>query len=143
MDNDLGSQDNAALAAAERDINHGAFPGHPGRQCADGVDCLFRMETDVALGGTTGIIVLDAESFKYLGRTVVLFYRREKVRFPHRVFQDCCNLGVKFQNFAQVSICDCTISNEFCCFAIICNSFLYLSFRFITFISVPCYYLIR
>ena len=61
----------AALAAAQGDIHDGGLPGHPGGQGTDGVNGLLGMVTDAALRRPSGIVVLDAETVKYLGRAVV------------------------------------------------------------------------
>ena len=59
--------DDAALAAAEGDVHHGALPGHPRGQGADRVDGLVGVEADAALARAAGVVVLDAEALEDLG----------------------------------------------------------------------------
>src|SRR5512141_173177 len=61
----------AALAAAERDVHDGALPGHPHRQGADRVDRLLGGEADAALAGPAGIVVLAAEAVEHADAAVV------------------------------------------------------------------------
>ncbi len=63
--------DHAALAAAERDVHHGALPGHPGGQRAHRVDGLLGVEADAALGRAAGVVVLDSEAAEDLDPAVV------------------------------------------------------------------------
>ena len=63
--------DNAALSAAEGNVHHGAFPGHPHGESADGVHGFMRMEPDPALVRAAGVVVLNAESPENLGASVV------------------------------------------------------------------------
>ena len=63
--------DDPALAAAERDVDNGALPGHPHGQGADGVHGFVRMEADAALAGAAGVVVLNAEALEHLGAAVV------------------------------------------------------------------------
>ena len=48
----VGIADDAALAAAERDVDHGAFPGHPGGERAHFVEGDVGGEANAAFGGT-------------------------------------------------------------------------------------------
>ena len=85
--------DDAALAAAERDVHDGALPGHPHGESAHRVDGLERMETDAAFARTAGIVVLDAEAAEDLdGATAPLFNARMK-RFhtSRRSFLKTCS----------------------------------------------------
>ncbi len=52
--------DHAALAAAERDVGDGAFPGHPRRERGDLVQGDVGVVPDAPLGGTKGDVVLHA-----------------------------------------------------------------------------------
>ncbi len=56
----VGIADDAAFSAAEGDVDHGAFPGHPSGQGADFVNCDVGGETDAAFGGAAHHRVLDA-----------------------------------------------------------------------------------
>ena len=67
----VGVADHAALAATERDIDDGAFPGHPCGEGAHGIDGLLGVEPDAALGGSAGIVVLDPESLKDLHCAII------------------------------------------------------------------------
>ncbi len=63
--------DDAALAAAQRDVDHGALPGHPGGESPDGVGGFLGVEPDAALGGSSHVAVLNAETSEDLHRAVV------------------------------------------------------------------------
>ena len=65
----------AALRAAERHIDQGAFPGHPHRQRADVVEVRRRMEPQAALGRTARHVVLDAIAREDLDGAVVALDR--------------------------------------------------------------------
>jgi hypothetical protein len=67
----VGIAHHAALAAAEGDVDDGAFPGHPHRQGADGVGHLHRMKADAALAGAARVVVLHAETAEDAARAVV------------------------------------------------------------------------
>ena len=54
--------DHAALGAAEGDVHHGALPGHPHGQRANGVERLLGVEANAALARAAGIVVLHAEA---------------------------------------------------------------------------------
>ena len=56
----VGIADHAAFAAAEGDVDHGAFPGHPGSQRAHFVERDVGGEADAAFGGAARHGVLDA-----------------------------------------------------------------------------------
>src|SRR5689334_17204920 len=58
--------DDAALGAAEWNVDHGALPSHPGRQSAHLVDIHVRRVTDAALGWTARKVVLHAKAFEDL-----------------------------------------------------------------------------
>jgi len=63
--------DDAALAAAERDVDDGALPGHPHGQSPDGVDRLLGVEADAALAGAAGVVMLAAEAAEHADAAVV------------------------------------------------------------------------
>ena len=56
----VGSQVDAALGAAERDVDQGALPGHPHRQRPDFVEVGRRVVAQAALGRAARDVVLDA-----------------------------------------------------------------------------------
>ena len=89
--------DDAALAAAQRDVRHGAFPGHPGRQRAHHVERLGRVEADAALVGAARVVVLDAEALEDLDRAVVHAHRDAEVELAHRPAQHFGDLRVEVE----------------------------------------------
>ncbi len=93
----LGVADDAALAAAEGQVEERTLPGHPGGQRADGVDGLVGMEADSALAGSLGVVVLDAESLKHLQRAVVHADRNRNVKFARRNPQDRLHAGIQME----------------------------------------------
>ncbi len=95
----LGVADDAALAAAQGDIHHGALPGHPGRQGADGVDRLAAVEADAALVGAAGVVVLDAETVEDLGGAVVHVHRQRDVQLAQGPAQQFVHSRVQLQEF--------------------------------------------
>jgi hypothetical protein len=68
--------DYAAHAAAKRQADDGGFPCRPHGERTDGVDSFLRVKSDAAPGGTTGVVVLDAEPVKYLDGSVIESYRQ-------------------------------------------------------------------
>ena len=100
--------DDPALAAAEGNVDHGAFPGHPGGQGLDRVDGFLGVEADAALAGTAGIVVLHAETLEDLDRPVVHPDRDRKVIFSQRVSQQVsgCLIQVQFLgNIIELLLC--------------------------------------
>ena len=67
----LGIADDAALGAAEGDVDDGAFPGHPGSECADFVEGDIRGVADAALAGAAGDGVLHTVAGEDLDGSVV------------------------------------------------------------------------
>ena len=63
--------DDAALAAAEGDVDHGRLPSHPHGQGPNGVDGFVGMEADAALAGTAGIAMLATVTAEHLVASVV------------------------------------------------------------------------
>ena len=94
--------DHAALAAAQRDIRHGAFPGHPGGQRAHGIDRLSRVEANAALVGAAGVVVLHAEAFKDADRAVIHAHRDAEVEFAQRPAQDLAHLRVQLEQLGHM-----------------------------------------
>ncbi len=95
----MGIANHAALGAAQRNVDHGALPGHPHRQGADGVDGLLRVEADAALTGAAGIVVLHAEAAEDAHAAVIHVYRDGEVEFAQRVTQQFTRGRVKAQLF--------------------------------------------
>ena len=94
--------DHAALAAAQRDVHHGALPGHPHGQRADRVDGLLRVEADAALARAAGVVVLDAEAAEDLDRAVVHAHRDAEVVLAHRPAQELARAGVEVQELGDL-----------------------------------------
>ena len=80
--------DDAALAAAERDVDDGALPGHPHGQGPDGVDRLLRVEADAALAGPAGVVVLAAEAAEDADAVVVHADGDGEMVLPQRLPQE-------------------------------------------------------
>ena len=80
--------DDAALAAAERDVDDGALPGHPHGQGADGVDRLLGVEADAALAGAAGVVVLAAEAAEDADAAVVHADGDGEMVLPQRLPQE-------------------------------------------------------
>jgi len=73
----------AALSAAQRNVNDGGLPSHPGRKCADGVNRFIGMEADAALGGASRVAVLHAEPLEHLYFSIVHADRDAEMVFAH------------------------------------------------------------
>ena len=71
----LGVDADTALAAAERQTEHGAFHGHPERQRRDLVGVHVRMKADTALGRAKGVVVAHPVAGIELHRAVVVAQR--------------------------------------------------------------------
>jgi hypothetical protein len=84
----VGVADDAALAAAERDIDDGALPGHPHGQGPDRVDRLLGVEADAALAGAAGIVVLAAEAAEDADAAVFHADGDREMVFPERLSQE-------------------------------------------------------
>ena len=67
----LGIADDAALGAAERNVDQRAFPGHPHRQRLDLVERHVGMEADAALARSARQVVLHAIAGKHAKGAVV------------------------------------------------------------------------
>ena len=92
----------AALAAAQRNVRYCAFPGHPRSKRADGVEGLVRGEADAAFIRATRIVVLDAVTLKDTGRAVVHAHRDPERILAHRPAQDFGYRRVQLQQFGYV-----------------------------------------
>ena len=71
----IGIADHAAFAAAERDVHHRAFPGHPGRQGAHFIERDVGSEANSALGRSANNGMLDAIAGEDLQAAVVELHR--------------------------------------------------------------------
>jgi hypothetical protein len=67
----VGIHDDPPLAAAERDVGHRAFPGHPGGQRGDLVQRDAGMIADATLRGAERDVVLDSIAGEHLDLAVV------------------------------------------------------------------------
>ena len=67
----LRIDDHATLAAAVRDADHRALPGHPHREGLDLVERHVLVIADAALGRAAAEVVLDAVAGEHLDRSVV------------------------------------------------------------------------
>ncbi len=97
----LGVADDAALAAAQRDVDDGGLPGHPGRQRPDGVDGLIGMEADAALGRAAGVVVLHAEALEGLVGAVVHLDGDAEMHLTHGHAQECVHGRREAQQFGR------------------------------------------
>ena len=75
MESTLGSQMTPPLAAAERNVHHGALPGHPRRQRAHFVEAHVRREADAALARPARHGVLHAIAGEHLQASVIELHR--------------------------------------------------------------------
>jgi len=80
--------DDAALAAAERDVGQRALPGHPGGQRRHLVQRHAGVVADATLGGTERDVVLDAEAGEHLDLAAVHEHRARHGDLPLRVAED-------------------------------------------------------
>ncbi len=97
-----GIHDDAAFTAAQRDVGDSAFPGHPGRQSADGVQGLGGMPADAALIGAAGVIVLNTEALEYTKGTVIHANGDAEAEFAHWPAQHFTYFAVKTQQISYV-----------------------------------------
>src|SRR5262249_5125060 len=79
-----GIADDAALAAAERDVRDGAFPRHPGRERGDLVERHTRVIAYAALRRAERDVVLHAVAGEDLDRAVVHLYGARDDDLPFR-----------------------------------------------------------
>ena len=88
IDELLGIDDDAALAAAVRDADDRALPGHPHREGLDLVEADVLVVADAALGRPAAEVVLDAVAGEDLDRPVVHVDREVDGEFAARLAQD-------------------------------------------------------
>ena len=72
----VGIADDATFCTSERNVNDGAFPGHPHSERLDFVEGDVGMITNAALAGAAHAAVLNAETVEDLDRTVIHLYRQ-------------------------------------------------------------------
>ncbi len=77
--------DNAAFAAAKRNVDHGTFPGHPCCQRADSVNRLLGVKSDASLVRPSRVVILHAERLEYSDAAVVHLDRQADVHLSHRL----------------------------------------------------------
>ena len=85
----------AALRAAERDVDEGALPGHPHRERADVVEVGRGVEAEAALGRSTRDVVLDPIALEDLERAVVALHREVDGVLTLRHAQDRPDAGLE------------------------------------------------
>src|ERR1700733_9609131 len=64
----------SALRAAEGNVHHGAFPGHPGRECAHFIERDVRRIADPTFAGTSNQRMLHAIASKYFEPAIIHSY---------------------------------------------------------------------
>ena len=84
----LRVDDDAALAAAVRDADDRALPGHPHREGLDLVEGDVLVVADAALGRAAAEVVLDAVAGEHLDRAVVHVDREVDGQLAARLAQD-------------------------------------------------------
>ena len=89
---------NAAFAAAVRQIGNCAFAGHPESQSFYFVHINALMITDAAFGRAHNCAVLAAVTGKYFGSAVIHFYRNGNFQSSFRAGNNCRRIRVKFHN---------------------------------------------
>ena len=119
----LGVDDDAALAAAERDAHDGALPGHPHRQGLDLVEGDVLVVADAALGRAAAEVVLDAIAGEDLHRAVVHLHREVDRQLALRLAQDLAQSGRQVELLgSQVELrwatCQALIAAAICSVAI-------------------------
>jgi len=97
----LGVDDDAALAAAVRDPDDRALPGHPHGEGLDLVDADVLVIADAALGRATTEVVLDAVAGEDADRPVVHLDREGHGECPARLAQDLADARVQLQMFGR------------------------------------------
>ena len=93
----LGVDDDAALAAAVRDPDDRALPGHPHRQGLDLVEADVLVVADAALGRTAAEVVLDAVAGEDLDAAVVHLHREVDDELAARLTEDLAQSGIQVQ----------------------------------------------
>ena len=111
----FGIADDAALGAAERDVDDGALPGHPTGQGADFVERDVGRVADAALGRAAGDVVLHAEAGEHLNAAVVHghgkvhddFASRRAEQLPKAFIQvqlACCKIEPRALRFPGIDL---------------------------------------
>ena len=93
----LRVDDDAALAAAVRDADDRALPGHPHRERLDLVEADVLVVADAALGRAAAEVVLDAVAGEDLDRAVVHLHREVDGQLAARLAQDAAQAGVEVE----------------------------------------------
>ena len=93
----FGIDTHAALAAAIRDIDGGALPGHPGGQGFHLVEGDIRVVPDAAFSGSAGQVVLHAVAFEHLNSPVVHAHGDGNNQLSLGLFQDGSQSLVQFE----------------------------------------------
>ena len=93
----LGVDDHAALAAAVRDADDRALPGHPHREGLDLVEADVLVVADAALGRPAAEVVLDAVAGEDLDRAVVHLHREVDGQLAAGLAQDAAEAGVEVE----------------------------------------------
>ena len=93
----LGVDDHAALAAAVRDADDRALPGHPHREGLDLVEADVLVVADAALGRPAAEVVLDAVARVDLDRAVVHLHREVDGQLAAGLAQDAAEAGVEVE----------------------------------------------
>src|SRR5699024_3177058 len=90
-----GVTNDAALAAAQRDICDCALPRHPRGKRADGIERFRRVEADAAFVGAARVVMLDAESLKNTKGAIVHTDGDAERVLTHRPAQYLAHAGIK------------------------------------------------
>ena len=90
--------DDAALAAAERDVRDGALPGHPGRERGHFVEGDVGVVADAALCRTERDVVLHAIAGEDLDLAVVHLHRTRDGDLPLRMREDLPDAGLEVEH---------------------------------------------
>ena len=98
----VGIANDAALGAAQRNVDDRALPGHPHRQRADRVDGLLRVEANAALARSASVVVLHAEAAEHLHGSVVHAGRNRKVELAQWVTQKFARRRIEAQIFGDL-----------------------------------------
>ncbi len=93
----LGIDDHAALAAAVRDADDRALPGHPHRQRLDLVEGHVLVVADAALGRAAAEVVLDAVAGEDLDAAVVHVHREVDGQLAARLAQHAAQARVEVE----------------------------------------------
>ncbi len=106
----LGVADDAALGAAEGNVDHGALPGHPTGQRAHFVQRDVGRVADAALARAAGNVVLHPEAGEHLDVAVIHGHRKMNNDFARRRSQQLP------QAFIQVELACRKIEPRALCF---------------------------